>query len=527
LKKNRGKLRSKGPIDRTAESAPLRSAAPSSAAGSVLPGIMEQSVELLQPFRFRELMDTPTGARYATKPVTFQPDGMTVAVELLQQFSLENLTGGSGAIMSPSELLARWYPLTRQMGKAALKYKHLPLQLFDPALPQERWEVYHDIVAMLVTMASPERMWQYNEYFASLDDLGWSRRRRNIYQLWREAQTIFAPAALKGLAIKDGLMWHMPPFIAPHMTNWMSLSTNGLTAELSFDEMFGDLSNLDLKLQEIYDAIQWVVYGAATEDDHAIRDLIDMVNDVPGSNGPAYPQGLPKLEEIANIIVSSEHFEEVYLRVHTWAENLGGAGDKDWGFPSLDFADLFGGRIPVALTDAPNMLDFSWFGKAKACTLLYQDANALEFVGSVRPYPSNDVNAADPSGSIFRKNGVGLTTVDFGEDPKLNAAVVGGLLARRGGVLEHAYWQHDVWADLVYTLSTAGLTTPATGYATTLHAHFRKPETSVVAMVPVDDLDANTLDIVAEMFSIPWSGVSAGSPRGASAAAAAESGGDD
>jgi hypothetical protein len=454
----------------------------------------------------------PTGAVFATKPVSSLPNATLTAVERFARFSFDYMTAGTG-IYTPVNLLERWYPLTRQMGKAALKYKHLPITLGNLGLPQERWEVYHDVLAFIVTLASFEKLWQYNEYFTALDDLAWSRRRRAIHQLWREASAIFAPNALKTLSISDGQIWHLPPVIAPHLTSWISNSDAVTWPVTSYDEILDDVTHLDVLLQEIYGAIAWLGEGAGDEDDYAIRDIIDMLNDVPNGGGPVYPPGLPDLDSVAQLIVSPKAYEETYFRALSFAENVGGVDDEDWGFPAQDLAAEFGGRIPILHLGQPTPIDFSWFGTAKAVAAFHGATDTLAFIGGTIPQSLN-TNPADPSGTIFRKNGTSVTPVDFGVATKLTAAEFLALLAEKGEIVNaQPYLQYNPWANLLYALASGGVITTANAKPIATRASFGS-EIPTMSMVSLEEIDSFTIDLVAAMFAIPWSGITMGKAVG-------------
>lgn len=313
-----------------------------------------------------------------------------------------NTTAGTPTgYLDGQTLLADWYGYARQMGKAALKYKHTPTTLHSNARLEDYLNVAFYAIQNLSLMFNLDRLYMFNQAFSTLytylpDRIGRAKR------LWRRLSTIFLPAALKAYAMKKAMIPMVEGVWPAHLSLYREVPlvmyggasdyTDLYTAVGgSFSHLLSDATHMTTWLDNIEIAV-WALEGnisdANTQEDViAIKDAIDMLNDVvPG----LFTQGLPDPAEFPGLMNDPTLLNDWYHRCilgHTTTNTAFNA------FPVVGYTPL-DDNIPVVGWGVPGMEEDTLLGFPKMVLLdstagaIYADA-AQEYLIFGTDLPAN------------------------------------------------------------------------------------------------------------------------------------------
>jgi hypothetical protein len=268
------------------------------------------------------------------------------------------------------QLMADWYQLVREMGKRALKYKHLPHSLQDVEMLIHIFNVYYWLIANMTVLLNLNRLPQYNVGFSNLTRELPSYMAR-VSRLWRRTSALAMPPFLKAHAIRNGMIVYAPGVLAPTFRMWHPLllleevdggptitSITGSTVT-----MLQDHAKLGTLVSNLESAERWLEVGTddIIDDFAATKDLIDMTRDiVPGSFEP----GLPKGEDMPGLVVSPSVMTDL-LRRAVFRKDKVTAGTDRWIIFPVPETPAIGNRIPIAGLGAPSLYDYTFLGAPK------------------------------------------------------------------------------------------------------------------------------------------------------------------
>jgi hypothetical protein len=319
------------------------------------------------------------------------------------------------------QLLLDWYPLVRDMGKRALKYKHLPTTLATAPDMLRYWcNAYFVVVANLTTLLNLNRLSMVNAGLASLSSM-LPRYMSRINRLWRRTSALAAPGFLKAHAIKSGMIVSVPNFCAPIIRLWsfdtmLATASGGPTRTSMTDEVFNLLRNdstLGAFVAQLETTERWLEVGHATvaiDDFIAMKDLIDMTHDiVPGS----FVTGLPEASSMPGVVADKRLLVDFLTRVLSWKDDQ---TTDQWGIFPIPAETVFGGRVPIIGYGVPDIYDHTFLGAAKYGhfnSLTSRDAavdTAFRYLGT--DIPSSSAGLSAVATAFNTRNSFGVATYD-------------------------------------------------------------------------------------------------------------------
>lgn len=381
-------------------SSPLEKAPPASTntpAGSLL---TEATYLEPPPMVF---VESPFGQRYASRrPKTIgliQDVGVRIEQWQSSCIGYKDYGTVAGTPVVPGysngeRVLQDWYSYSRDMGKRALKYKHLPVNLSDENMLIYIMDVYHYLIANLTMLLNLNRLPHWNYVLADLNTY-LPKYMARITRCWRHASALRMPPFWKAHAIRNGMIAYVPNILAPTIRLW---SCNGLLAHVSggpdITDPWNDLDDLfttDLTLGQFVEALEtterWLRMGETgiITDFTAVKDLIDMTRDItPGTFDP----GLPDSAKVPGLS-GDQTLATDLLRRAVFRKDKVPAGTDQWIiYPIPNYAD-YGEMIPIVGFGAPTIYDFTLLGAAKYghftgdLTSLVEDVNtAFRYMGT-------------------------------------------------------------------------------------------------------------------------------------------------
>jgi hypothetical protein len=354
--------------------------------GSSMVGMLQES-QLLQPSK-PTFIDSPFGHRYLSRRARAVHSDEVQARYQTWGFNVKGywLNGVPSTALRLAEynaaesIFVDWYTLARQQGKAALKYKHLPLALTDTTLFAMYWNVYHYAVANCTALLALDHMYQYNVAFGSLSEF-LPRRITQVKRMWRRLQAIHAPMILKAHAIRSGLIVHDPPRTPPIVRLWSHVAIDGHfggpddytdEAVSLFDDVMTTLATLDVLISNINIAVMYletnITNAAELADVTAIKDMIDMIQDVvPG----AFVQGLPNENDIPGVVVDVGVLNDIFHRSAFFKHNEDSGTDQwlTYPVPHVGTTTPILELMPMKGRGTPGLYEFTLLGGAKVSAL--------------------------------------------------------------------------------------------------------------------------------------------------------------
>lgn len=352
------------PLDatRTAESVPLATSEPAGMGGSSLGQLPELVTEasFLQPERLT-LIDSPFGHRYAvSKSRSRSRDDIAVRVMVFASDVKGYHDVGTlvnypfvDDLESGHILLQDWYQLVRDMGKRALKYKHIPTTITDVEIPRHYMNAHHFVGSNLWMLINLNRLGMFNVALATLFT-HLPKYMSRILRAWKRLSAAPAPNWLKAKEIRDGSILHIPGLIAPTMRFWHPLTllaagsggpSVGADVSNAYD-MLANETKLGVFVLALENTILWLERGTPTiEDDfRAFKDVVDMTHDVaPGT----WTTGLVEAKQAPGFVASASLYMELFGRA-IFAKDKVTAGTDQWQiFPIPGLTTWGSSNIPI------------------------------------------------------------------------------------------------------------------------------------------------------------------------------------
>lgn len=342
----------------------------------------------------------------------------------------------------PETLLQDWYTYMRDIGKFTLKYKHTPTTLSDTDNFRDYIHAGQFVIANLVMLFNLTSLVMYNQAMAALC-VYLPKKRARLSRLWDRVSAIPYPAIFKNHAIMSGLISHRPGVYPPYIRIWHETALLGNLYGISGNytdqsaiepnAFFTNETNLDNFIDNIEKAVQVVegrVAAALTPDDEdiiAIRDVIDMLRDIPGYDD-VFTTGLPDPKGFPGLVVSDWHRTELYARGLAIADTHGVSADEYNMFPVIE-DDAFDDKVPVARYGPRRpAYDFTLLGAAKAFQL-NDSTTGLRYTAQTNPVArygtdSRMVYNGDYTDIYTREDGfVNLTMeADYGDGAGIRGA---------------------------------------------------------------------------------------------------------
>jgi hypothetical protein len=385
--------------------------------------IKEESITLVTR-EYPTFVESPFGQRYLvdrSRPIPADQYQLTMSKMLFRlrgwheygenTVYLEDYDAGS-------IVLANWYPYVRAMAKAALKYKHLPLNLNDTSTFEDYLNVYYYACHNLTALANLQVLVSYNEAFASLYQYLPSKFSR-IRRLWARLAAIWAPNFLKTHAIKNGMICKWPGHFEPHFRladeNPLVMYGGGadytaLRAYQPYEILQSNtyLTNLIDNIEKAIWALEgYITYDAdVLEDVTSIVDLVHMSQDIlPGR----WVQGLPAFSSFPGLIDDPAYFTELYARCLVGVDSHGVYDDQLYIFPVAAEAQ-FRSLIPVkGWGQIDPFRAYSYMGAAKVALLAndkteYSDTVLVwQYYGTDMPIRIDSNNAPGNDGCQYSR----------------------------------------------------------------------------------------------------------------------------
>jgi hypothetical protein len=275
--------------------------------------------------------------------------------------------------------------------------------------------VYHNAVALAVTLLSIVQLPRYNDAFQQLAGFLIDRV-SHVASQYVALQSIIVPDLWKQQAFEDGLLAMGSVNIAPHFRFWSTRNlsyyggaTNYVTNSIINDgsvspiTKFGTVANIDLMIVELakmVGALEGVVVNngdaTANNDVFAIREAMAAAFNNPLLK-PHYSQGLPDIARIPGVVPSNQLLNDWYARCFTAIDSNGtGASEV---FPIGEETALLTGRqIPIFGWGKPGVKEFTLFGAIKWCHVL-ENVAAVQFYATLSNNKNRFMGCSMPEGT--------------------------------------------------------------------------------------------------------------------------------
>jgi hypothetical protein len=343
--------------------------------GSAITGVLTEGSFIQHPKP--AFVDSPFGDRYVSiKPLPVSYTDVAARCTLwafsvrgYQDYGTFTL-GSPPGVKDGEQVLQDWYGHVRDMGKRALKYKHLPTTLTDSDMLIYWMDVYFYVVANLTTLLNLNRLPQYNAGCAYLSQY-LPRYMSRVTRLWRRTSALKAPSFLKAHAIRSGLIIGQDNVLSPTLRLWsnkflLAAGSGGPTITDIADGvrgMFASDAFLATFVTNLETAERWLEVGTATiiDDFIAMKDLIDMTSDiVPGT----FTTGLPEGKDMPGIVWEPGIWSEYITRAY-YTKDVVTAGTDRWIIFPIAAESAFASRIPIMGMGQPSIYDFTLLGAPK------------------------------------------------------------------------------------------------------------------------------------------------------------------
>jgi hypothetical protein len=272
-----------------------------------------------------------------------------------------------------SNVWSRWYTYYRRTLESLNKHKAQPINLVDPLTPMYYYEVYHDVVANLVSLLVASKCRQLSAGMVSMTSFMTDGVISDAIALYQRVMAVRAPDFIRSKAITDGLPFqdvvdrciHFNVFIMDQRTTIRSYAAAWPTFSGSkgYELLGGSSAGITLLMTALKYGVQvlegWVSGANPLIDVTAMLDLIHMGSYFDQTKAQ-FPGGLPPIENL-QVRTDPGAFNETYCRLFT-AYTV--TGTNLIAFPVKDDPNIQK-LVPVSGFGAPTIPDFTLFGTPK------------------------------------------------------------------------------------------------------------------------------------------------------------------